>query len=67
MRRFDGAEDGVTNEDRGELRWVERNVVRVLVLDAANHVLLLWTRDLSNPVFGTSWELPGGGMELGRA
>jgi 8-oxo-dGTP pyrophosphatase MutT (NUDIX family) len=66
MRRFDGAEDGVTNEDRGELRWVERNVVRVLVLDAANHVLLLQTRDLGNPAFGTSWELPGAGMEPGE-
>jgi 8-oxo-dGTP pyrophosphatase MutT (NUDIX family) len=54
------------NEDRGELRRIERNVVRVVVLDAANQVLLLQTRDLGNPVFGTSWELPGGGMEPGE-
>lgn len=54
------------NNDRGELRRVERNVVRVVVLDAANHVLLLQTRDLGNPAFGTSWELPGGGMEPGE-
>jgi 8-oxo-dGTP pyrophosphatase MutT (NUDIX family) len=66
MRRFDGPEDGVMNEDRGELPLVERNVVRVVVLDAANHVLLLQTRDLGNPAFGTSWELPGGGMEPGE-
>jgi len=38
----------------------------VVVLDAANHVLLLQTRDLGNPAFGTSWELPGGGMESGE-
>jgi 8-oxo-dGTP pyrophosphatase MutT (NUDIX family) len=54
------------NDDPGELRRVERNVVRVVVLDAANHVLLLQTRDLGNPAFGTSWELPGGGIEPGE-
>jgi 8-oxo-dGTP pyrophosphatase MutT (NUDIX family) len=54
------------NDDRGELRRVERNVVRVVVLDAVNHVLLLQTRDLGNPTFGTSWELPGGGTESGE-
>jgi 8-oxo-dGTP pyrophosphatase MutT (NUDIX family) len=56
----------VSYNGRGELRRVERNVVRVVVLDAANHVLLLQTRDLGNPAFGTSWELPGGGMEPGE-
>jgi 8-oxo-dGTP pyrophosphatase MutT (NUDIX family) len=66
MRRLDRAENGVMNDDRGELRRVERNVVRVVVLDAANHVLLLQTRDQGNPAFGTSWELPGGGMEPGE-
>lgn len=54
------------NEDRGELLWVERNAVRMVVLDASNHVLLLHTRDQGNPAFGTSWELPGGGMEPGE-
>jgi len=54
------------NEDRDELRWIERNVVRVVVLDASNRVLLLQTRDRGNPAFGTSWELPGGGMEPGE-
>ena len=41
------------NDDRGELRRVERNVVRMVVLDTANHVLLLQTRDLCNQTFGT--------------
>jgi 8-oxo-dGTP pyrophosphatase MutT (NUDIX family) len=54
------------NEDHGGLRWVERNVIRVVMLDAADHVLLLQTRDLGNPAFGTSWELPGGGLEPGE-
>ena len=54
------------NDSRGELRPVERNVMRMVVLDAVNHVLLLQTRDLGNPAFGTSWELPGHGMEPGE-
>jgi hypothetical protein len=62
-RRPDDAEGKVMNDNHGELRWVERNVIRMVVLDAGNHVLLLQTRDLGNPAFGTSWELPGGGME----
>jgi hypothetical protein len=53
-------------DDRGELRRVERNVVRMVVLDTANHVLLLQTRDLGNPAFGTSWELPGEAWSLGK-
>jgi 8-oxo-dGTP pyrophosphatase MutT (NUDIX family) len=54
------------NDNRGELRRVERYVIRMVVLDAGNHVLLLQTRDLSNSAFGTSWELPGGGREPGE-
>jgi 8-oxo-dGTP pyrophosphatase MutT (NUDIX family) len=53
-------------EDRGELRRVERNAVRVVLLDASNQLLLLQTRDQGNPAFGTSWELPGGGMQPGE-
>lgn len=45
---------------------VERNVVRVVALDARGNVLLLHTRDVGNPAFGTSWELPGGGVETGE-
>jgi hypothetical protein len=39
------------NDNRGELRRVERYVIRMVVLDAGNHVVLLQTRDLSNPAF----------------
>jgi 8-oxo-dGTP pyrophosphatase MutT (NUDIX family) len=45
------------------LRFVERDVVRLVVLDANGRVLLLQSRDLGNPEFGTAWELPGGGLE----
>jgi 8-oxo-dGTP pyrophosphatase MutT (NUDIX family) len=45
----------------------ERSVVRLVVLDSHNCVLLLHVRDLSNPAFGTGWELPGGGMEPGES
>jgi 8-oxo-dGTP pyrophosphatase MutT (NUDIX family) len=46
-----------------ELPVSERNVVRLVVLDVDSRLLLLHIRDLSNPQFGTAWELPGGGME----
>jgi 8-oxo-dGTP pyrophosphatase MutT (NUDIX family) len=46
---------------------VERRVVRLVVLDARGAVLLLHIRDVSNPEFGTCWELPGGGMEDGES
>jgi 8-oxo-dGTP pyrophosphatase MutT (NUDIX family) len=46
-----------------ELPTVHRNVVRLVVLDIEERVLLLHVRDLGNPAFGTAWELPGGGIE----
>jgi 8-oxo-dGTP pyrophosphatase MutT (NUDIX family) len=46
-----------------ESSLIERSVVRLVVLDAGDRVLLLHTRDLSDPAFGTAWELPGGGIE----
>ena len=49
-----------------ELPVVERTAARLVVLDAASCVLLLHVRDLSNPQFGTVWELPGGGIEPGE-
>jgi 8-oxo-dGTP pyrophosphatase MutT (NUDIX family) len=49
-----------------DLPFVERNVVRLVVLDVDGRVLLLHTRDLANPEFGTAWELPGGGVEEGE-
>jgi 8-oxo-dGTP pyrophosphatase MutT (NUDIX family) len=45
---------------------IERNVVRAVALDAIGNVLLLHVRDVGDPSFGTSWELPGGGIEEGE-
>jgi 8-oxo-dGTP pyrophosphatase MutT (NUDIX family) len=45
---------------------VERTAARLVLLDAAGRVLLLHVQDLSNPQFGTAWELPGGGIEAGE-
>jgi 8-oxo-dGTP pyrophosphatase MutT (NUDIX family) len=49
-----------------EVPIVERNAVRLVVLDACDRILLLHIRDASNPAFGTAWELPGGGIEAGE-
>lgn len=46
---------------------IERDAVRLVLLDAAGSVLLLHTRDLSNEHFGSTWELPGGGVEPGES
>ena len=45
---------------------IERNVVRAVVIDGADRVLLLQVGELGNPEFGTAWELPGGGIEAGE-
>ncbi len=50
-----------------DLPILERNAVRVVVQDAAGDVLLLLTRELSLPGYGTWWELPGGGLEPGES
>ena len=42
-------------------RIVTRCAVRVVLLDSSNSILLLSTRDASNPDFIESWEVPGGG------
>jgi 8-oxo-dGTP pyrophosphatase MutT (NUDIX family) len=42
---------------------IERNVVRAVVLDARERILLFQTRDPTYPELGTWWELPGGGVE----
>lgn len=49
------------SEDR-----VIRDAVRVLVVDQRGAVLLLSTRDASNPDFTESWEIPGGGIVKGE-
>lgn len=48
------------------MRIVEREVVRAVVLDARDHVLLFHTRDPTYPELGTWWELPGGGLDPGE-
>jgi 8-oxo-dGTP pyrophosphatase MutT (NUDIX family) len=53
-------------EHAPNLPLVERNVVRAVVLDDAERVLLLQVGELGNPEFGTAWELPGGGIEAGE-
>lgn len=45
---------------------IERFAIRVVLIDSAQSVLLLSTRDASNPAFGPSWELPGGGIARGE-
>jgi len=49
-----------------DLPIVERDVVRLVVLDNWGALLLFHTRDTGNPDQGTWWELPGGGIEPGE-
>jgi 8-oxo-dGTP pyrophosphatase MutT (NUDIX family) len=50
-----------------DLPIVERDVVRLVVRDDANRMLLFHTRELSAPELGTWWELPGGGFDPGES
>ena len=45
----------------------ERDVVRVVVVDAGGRILLLDTHDPTYPELGHWWELPGGGVEVGES
>jgi 8-oxo-dGTP pyrophosphatase MutT (NUDIX family) len=49
-----------------DLPVVERDVVRVVVLDVHDRILLFHASDATYPELGTWWELPGGGMEPGE-
>jgi 8-oxo-dGTP pyrophosphatase MutT (NUDIX family) len=49
-----------------DLPIVERDVVRLVVRDAQDRILLFHTHELSVPELGTWWELPGGGIEPGE-
>jgi 8-oxo-dGTP pyrophosphatase MutT (NUDIX family) len=49
-----------------DLPIVERDVVRLVVRDGEDRILLFHTRELSAPELGTWWELPGGGVEPGE-
>jgi 8-oxo-dGTP pyrophosphatase MutT (NUDIX family) len=48
------------------VRIIERSVVRAVVLDVHEAVLLFQTRDPWYPELGSWWELPGGGIEPGE-
>jgi 8-oxo-dGTP pyrophosphatase MutT (NUDIX family) len=45
---------------------VERDAVRVVVLDCEGKVLLFHTHDVTAPEPGEWWELPGGGIDEGE-
>lgn len=49
-----------------DLPIVERNVVRLVVLDSAGDLLLFHTREPAYPDMGMWWELPGGGIDGGE-
>jgi 8-oxo-dGTP pyrophosphatase MutT (NUDIX family) len=51
----------------GTQKVLEREAVRVVLIDGLGQVLLLHTRDLSDENFGSAWELPGGGVESGES
>jgi 8-oxo-dGTP pyrophosphatase MutT (NUDIX family) len=44
-----------------------RDAIRVVIVDAADRVLLFHTQDPTYPELGTWWELPGGGVEPGES
>lgn len=48
------------------MQIIERDVVRLVVLDHDDRVLLFHTRDPTYPEQGTWWELPGGGLDPGE-
>ena len=49
-----------------DLPQLERDVIRLIVLDADDRLLLLHTHDPTYPELGEWWELPGGGIEPGE-
>ncbi|MHB1929035.1 MAG: NUDIX domain-containing protein [Acidimicrobiales bacterium] len=49
-----------------ELPVVERDAVRLVVLDADERLLLFRAREITYPELGQWWELPGGGIEAGE-
>jgi len=49
-----------------DLPILERDVVRLVVRDTLDRILLLHTREPTAPELGQWWELPGGGIEPGE-
>jgi 8-oxo-dGTP pyrophosphatase MutT (NUDIX family) len=56
----------VCKVDRVDLPIVERDVVRLVVRDALDRILLFHTREITAPEQGVWWELPGGGIDDGE-
>jgi len=50
-----------------DLPVTERHAVRVVVRDSGGRILLLRTRDVTEPEQGEWWELPGGGIDAGES
>jgi 8-oxo-dGTP pyrophosphatase MutT (NUDIX family) len=50
-----------------DLPVVERDVVRLVVLDVDERVLLIRIDEPFDPTPGRAWELPGGGIDAGEA
>jgi 8-oxo-dGTP pyrophosphatase MutT (NUDIX family) len=50
----------------GDYPVIERRVVRLVVLDKRERMLLFHTHDQDHPELGEWWELPGGGIESGE-
>ena len=49
-----------------DLPVVEREVVRLILLDSEGRILLFRIREPLYPEEGTCWELPGGGIDFGE-
>jgi 8-oxo-dGTP pyrophosphatase MutT (NUDIX family) len=56
----------VTHGLPDDLPVIERDVVRLVVLDVRNRMLLFHTHDVDHPDLGAWWELPGGGIDPGE-
>jgi 8-oxo-dGTP pyrophosphatase MutT (NUDIX family) len=48
------------------VKELHRSAVRVVLVDAAGHVLLLHVTEPAHPEQGDCWELPGGGIDSGE-
>ncbi|MEV6695389.1 NUDIX domain-containing protein [Micromonospora sp. NPDC051196] len=49
-----------------DLPIFERDVVRIVLHDAADRILLFHTHEITAPELGQWWELPGGGIDEGE-
>ncbi len=49
-----------------DLPLVERDAVRLVVVEAGGALLLFWAREVTLPEVGRWWELPGGGIDPGE-